>query len=216
MTPLDISFVGDCPSPLCLPPPLLLMNSMERSKRKRIVDWSADGTKVQWSDEELESMRKPNKRTKAIAKPRRIVIAAEDTVRTAVLAAKRTFEHVFFVSLVDKLGHLAGGTTEVGNRQLEVSDVKLLCSKIWEVAQSAAVLMASEDTCLIVVDQHGENWAKLFSTLVRNILRVRGNSMGSTSKPVEKAFCYAAKTMNSAVSELCIKGAIYRLADDLR
>ena len=192
----------------------MMMNADNDSKRRCVVDWDAEGSKVDWSDEEMKPERPKKKRAKP--KPRRIVIASRETVGTAVLAAKRTFETVFFVSVVDKMGDLAGGATEVGERQLEIYDVKFLCERLWHVAKDAAMKLLASDSCMVVADETGGDWAKLFATLVRNILRIGGDDMAAVPKPAEKCFLVAVAAMNASKTEVSLRSAICRLSDLIR
>ena len=190
------------------------MNSENNSNRRRVVDWEGDGFKVDWSDDEMELPKQ--KRVKTKPKPRRIVLASRETVRTAVLAAKRTFETVFFVSVVDKLGNLANGATEVGERHLEIHDVKLLCERLWSVAKDAAKNLLAQDSCIVVVDEQGGDWAKIFATLVRDILRIGGQDLGAVTKPTDKPFRTAVAAMDASKTEVLLRGAVHRLSELLR
>ena len=75
--------VGQHPSPLRLPPPLLLTNSNKKFKRRCVVNWYAECSKIDWSEEKVKPERPRQKRVKP--KPRRIVLASTDTVGTVDL-----------------------------------------------------------------------------------------------------------------------------------
>ena len=96
----------DTLSPFSLPP------SMIDDKKRSIVDWHSEGTKVEWSDdEELPQPPKPKK--KMTSSKRRVVVASVESFPVAVLAAKRSFESVYFVALDRSLHGQGRGATEL-------------------------------------------------------------------------------------------------------
>lgn len=120
-------------SPFSLPP------SIVESKKRTFVDYQTEGVKVEWSDDDEPPPPKPARKKKATERPR-AVVATIDSFPTAVLAAKASFESVYFVPLDRSLRGQGRGASELSDHPLTA------------VAEAEAALAESDSVVIFAGD----------------------------------------------------------------
>ena len=155
-------------SPFRLPP------SIVESKKRIFVDYHAEGVKVEWSDEDEPPPPKPAKKKKE--RPR-AVVATVGSFPTAVLAAKASFESVYFVPLDRSLRGQGRGASELSDHPLTA------------VAEAEEALAESDSVVIFA----GE--PDLAATLAR--MATRGKRIGGLPMPVDTELAKFCKKLPS-------------------
>ena len=186
----------------------------EERKRGFSVDWEGKGARVEWGDSDDPVPTKTIKKARPL--PRRLIPASADTARTALLAAKRSHDQVFFVAVGESTGHAASGATVVCDDDL-VGDYDTLCDRLLAAAHEISQMLVDHPhACVVAVEREVKNWSRLLLCLVRELGLRAGQDFGSTSRPSDAAFRRAATSFTKSVSDVGCRGALTQLADKLR
>ena len=167
-------------SPFMLPP------SAIQFKKRSLVDYYAEGVRVEWSDD--DELPVPKKRNKKKAQRPRVVVASADSLPTALLAS-RNVENVYFVPVDRSLRGRGRGATELADDPLTA------------VAEAAEVLQES-DSVVIVAGDHDRA-----ATLARMVAKGMRFSLPMPADPELERFC---KKLNS-LTPVTLRDAFRRL-----
>jgi len=169
--------------------PFSLPASIVNSDKRSFVNYHATGTKVEWSSDDDDPP--PNPARKKVQKAaERAVVASVDSFPTAVLAAKGSFESVYFVPVARCLRGQGRGATE------------LSCDDPLQAVAEAEEALAESDSVVIFAGDRD-----LAATLARMATRGKRCGLPMPKDPELAKFCKKVGLMSSTA----MRGAFDRL-----
>ena len=173
-----------------------LVNMAEAVKLQ--VDWESPGVRVEWSDDEEPPPPKA-KRSRPDRRPTRLFVCSADSLATTMLAARRSFEHVYMVPVDRDMRAQSRGCTLI-----EADDL------VGAAEEIAHALGASGSAVIVAELDPRDRAPTLARAAARLVVLDGGRSTQNLPMPTGQAWASACRKFGSC-SRLIVRGVLREL-----